>query len=157
MLAMAMRLARAAVVVRVMAPPAPPAPGSRLLSQGSEPAPPWLVASRALPIGVQGLRVMLTPLGIALFATLSSKVAFEVIDTLQPAPALYAPAPGYLLVATAPAAPVELIINRAGVPAREVALGGAKLAPVFQMPGPFMPTPTVTSLAMFALKLGPTM
>ena len=39
-------------------------------------------------MGVQGVMGMLTPLGMAVFATLSSKVAFCVIETLPPAPAL---------------------------------------------------------------------
>jgi hypothetical protein len=46
----------------------------------------------ALPMGVQGVMGMLTPLGMAVFATLSSKVpfcsskvAFCVIETLPPA------------------------------------------------------------------------
>ena len=83
------------LVLRVMAPPSPPAPGPRDVLTGLDPTPPWLVARMALPMGVQGVMGMLTPLGMAVSATLSSKVpfcsskvAFCVIETLPPAPAL---------------------------------------------------------------------
>lgn len=87
------------LVLRVMAPPSPPAPGPRVVKDELDPTPPWLVARMALPMGDQGVMGMLTPLGMAVSATLSSKVgskvafcsikvAFCVIETLPPAPAL---------------------------------------------------------------------
>lgn len=63
-----------ALVAIAIAPPSPPLPGERLLFSGSQPTPPWLVARMALPIGVQGVTVTLTPLGMETFATLKSMV-----------------------------------------------------------------------------------
>ena len=73
---LAMAIVLPALVVIEMSPPAPPAPGSSFVLAESAPTPPWLVAIRALPMGVQGLRVRVTPLGMAVLATLSSKMTF---------------------------------------------------------------------------------
>lgn len=83
-LAMAMLLSL--LVVTEIGPPSPPEPGDRLVVTGLEPTPPWLVAKMALPIVVQG--VIRSPLGMDKSATLRSNVAFCMIETLPPAPAL---------------------------------------------------------------------